>query len=284
MTRRPTSTLAALATFAIALPGASADVVEFGTSKDNTLIEADIPLSLGAASSFYAGRVGPNGGETLRRGLLAFDVAAAIPEGSTILSVSLEVRCSKVPSGSPPQTISLHRTLVDWGESDSLAFGGAGAPASTGDATWTDRFHPDVPWASVGGDFEPAASGETIVGGVGFYTFESTPEMVADVQAWLDDPATDFGWTVIGNEIDPKNVRRFETRESAAATWRPNLVVEFDPPSANPFDLNGDGLVNGADLSILLGQWGGPGSADFNGSGVVDGADLSSLLAAWTKG
>ncbi|MBL9121869.1 MAG: VCBS repeat-containing protein [Phycisphaerae bacterium] len=48
-------------------------------------------------------------------------------------------------------------------------------------------------------------------------------------------------------------------------------------------DLNGDGLVNAADLAILLGQWGGPGSADLNNSGTVDAADLAQLLGAWGR-
>lgn len=49
-------------------------------------------------------------------------------------------------------------------------------------------------------------------------------------------------------------------------------------------DLNNDGMVNGADLSILLGSWGvvGPGSPlDLDGSGVVNGADISLLLGLW---
>jgi len=51
-------------------------------------------------------------------------------------------------------------------------------------------------------------------------------------------------------------------------------------------DANGDNLVNGADLSILLAQFGlfvlPPGmGADYNGDGVVNGADLSILLAQW---
>lgn len=48
-----------------------------------------------------------------------------------------------------------------------------------------------------------------------------------------------------------------------------------------PADLNGDGLVDGADLGALLGQWGSDGSADLNGDHVVDGADLGALLGAW---
>jgi hypothetical protein len=48
-------------------------------------------------------------------------------------------------------------------------------------------------------------------------------------------------------------------------------------------DLNGDGAVDGADLGLLLGEWGLAGSAaDFNGDGTVDGADLGVLLGAWT--
>jgi hypothetical protein len=47
-------------------------------------------------------------------------------------------------------------------------------------------------------------------------------------------------------------------------------------------DLNGDGVVNAADLAILLSQWGGPGSADFNGDGEVNASDLAVLLAAWS--
>jgi len=49
-------------------------------------------------------------------------------------------------------------------------------------------------------------------------------------------------------------------------------------------DLNGDGVVDGADLGALLAQWGPCDgcNADLNGDGVVDGADLGILLANWT--
>lgn len=47
-------------------------------------------------------------------------------------------------------------------------------------------------------------------------------------------------------------------------------------------DLNCDGSVNGADLTMLLANWGGTGIGDLNSSGGVDGADLSILLANWT--
>ncbi len=59
------------------------------------------------------------------------------------------------------------------------------------------------------------------------------------------------------------------------------VVVVAVPPMCGG-DANGDEVVDGADLSVLLGQFGQsvtPGTAaDFNGDGVVDGADLSVLL------
>lgn len=49
-------------------------------------------------------------------------------------------------------------------------------------------------------------------------------------------------------------------------------------------DLTNDGVINGADLGILLSQWGpvvGGTDSDINGDGVVGGADLGALLSAW---
>ncbi|MEC8321680.1 MAG: glycosyl hydrolase family 18 protein [Planctomycetota bacterium] len=49
-------------------------------------------------------------------------------------------------------------------------------------------------------------------------------------------------------------------------------------------DFDGSGVVDGADLGLMLSAWGSAGDAssgDLDGSGVVDGADLGFLLAAW---
>ena len=48
-------------------------------------------------------------------------------------------------------------------------------------------------------------------------------------------------------------------------------------------DLNGDGHVDGADLTILLSAWGSDDPiADIDGDGIVGGADLTILLSDWT--
>jgi hypothetical protein len=46
-------------------------------------------------------------------------------------------------------------------------------------------------------------------------------------------------------------------------------------------DLDGDGTVGPADLSILLGAWGTTGPGDLDGDGSVGPADLSILLGSW---
>lgn len=67
-------------------------------------------------------------------------------------------------------------------------------------------------------------------------------------------------------------------RSAAAAYVRD--VIEPDPCGS---DFNGDGVVNGADLSVLLSMFGrcvfGGSAADANGDGMIDGADLSVLLS-----
>lgn len=50
-------------------------------------------------------------------------------------------------------------------------------------------------------------------------------------------------------------------------------------------DLDGDGIVDGVDLGLLLANWGnleGSGVGDLNGDGTIDGADLGLLLASWS--
>lgn len=78
---------------------------------------------------------------------------------------------------------------------------------------------------------------------------------------------------------------RLRTKENGlvqaglASAARLSLVVDIRDD--DPADLDGDGNVDGADLAVLLGQWGSAGNADFDGSGAVDGADLAFLLGAW---
>ena len=59
---------------------------------------------------------------------------------------------------------------------------------------------------------------------------------------------------------------------------RAGIACATDPPG----DLDGDGVVGGADLGLLLAAWGSVDpEADLDGSGTVDGGDLGLMLANW---
>lgn len=204
------------------------DVIAIGAAKDNTLYEDfQGTLSNGAGRYMFAGATA---GFAYRRALLAFDVAAAVPTGATILNVSLTLHLSQTISSD--KVVSLHRSLADWGEGASQAPGeeGSGGLAAPGDATWKHTFYDTQFWTSLGGDFDAAASGTALIGqNFGFYTWTSTSAMVADVQGWLDNPAASFGWELIGDESSPFTAKRFDTRENPTESFRPLLTIEYQP-------------------------------------------------------
>ena len=75
---------------------------------------------------------------------------------------------------------------------------------------------------------------------------------------------------------------------SATVNVTSTLRIDGPPQTGSCLgDLNLDGIVNGADLGLLLGAWGAcsggtPGCiGDLNLDGVVNGADLGLLLGAW---
>lgn len=193
-------------------------------SKDNTLFESSGgTLSNGAGVHLFAGATASR---SLRRALLAFDVASQIPPGSRITRATLRLRVSLTISGS--QRMTLHRVTADWGEGSSNAGAsrdGTGAAARTGDATWLHRFFPDQRWTAQGGDFNATADATVTAGDP--VVWESSEAMIARVQEWLDHSATNFGWIVLGNETQSTTAKRFDSREIEPAATRPALTIEF---------------------------------------------------------
>ncbi len=222
----PRSLPYALAVCGLAVNAPSADVLVVGAAKDNTLYE-DFSggLSNGAGQHFFTGR--NNSGEA-RRGVIAFDLTA-IPPGSTVNSVTLTLNLSKGAGGAT--NTSLHMALSDWGEgiSDALNEEGGGAPSEPGDATWIHTFFSSSFWTSAGGDYNAIPSATVSVGTLGPNNW-STAAMVTDVQAWVDSPAANFGWVVIGDESGSGTSKRFDTRENPAPGQQPMLTVDFTAP------------------------------------------------------
>lgn len=210
---------------------AHADTVVLVSDRDNTLIEnATGAASNGAGPTMFSGRTN-EATNSRRRAVLHFDVAGAIPAGSTITGVSLRLNVSQA-STATSQSIALHRVTADWGEGTSNAGtgGGAGAPSTANDATWLHRFFPGTLWGTVGGDFAPAATAALGVGVVGPATWPNSAAMIADAQGWLDVPGTNFGWLLRGNEGASATAKRFDTREQTDPTVRPALTIDFTPP------------------------------------------------------
>jgi hypothetical protein len=294
------STLAGLG---VSLP-LQADTVTLGPVKDNTLFSTTT-TSNGAGDGVFSGRTGGGGGGTTQRAVLAFDVAGSVPAGSTITSVELTLTLLQSgPAGAQPH--NLHRVLNDWGEGTSIGFGGTGAPATPGDATWLHTFFPDQFWFNPGGDFEAASSvTQTVDMLPAAYTWSSTPALVADA-------------------------KKFASREHPDPAVRPQLTVEFDPPCFEVIEeevvCHGDGdtftysvsgtdactgsmssytstasggavgeqlcftvLVNAegggyccpAELCVTVPDCSGAAAGDFNGDGSVGMVDVLIMLDRW---
>jgi hypothetical protein len=239
--------LTAYAATFCAAPHARADSISVNAIKDNTILDDFLGEPSGGQTK--SNGQGPlfigvlNRSPFLRRSLLYFNVAGSVPAGSTINSVELRLQMTAVGPQSADMPISVHRLLADWGEAGSYTVGGTGADAQPGDATWTNTFYNTATWANPGGDFAAVASGSTIVSGIqGTKIWSSTPGLVADVQSWLDNSATNFGWLLKGPETEWGTARRFDSGEVFDGDARtnayplitvpymaPQLVIDYTP-------------------------------------------------------
>lgn len=219
---------------AIAAGAFSQGLVVINPAQDNTLFEsATGALSEGAGAGVYCGVT--NTGKK-RRALLAFDVAGNLPAGATVVQAELVLEMTQNAGG--PALIDVRRATQSWGEGTSNntggggGGGGGGAPATPGDATWLHRFYPSTPWTTVGGSFSTTVSASTSVWNYAFYTWTG-PQLAADVQNMLVDPANNFGWILKSPETALGDAKRFASREDPLVSSRPQLRITYSaPPSA----------------------------------------------------
>jgi hypothetical protein len=233
--------LGLIAALSTAIAVARADVATIGAAKDNTIFQNNVNNSLGAGQAISAGTSNQS---SPRRGLIQFDIAGAIPAGSTIGSVQLTLFLNQVGSSAVTNpTIRLYRLANDWGEgtagsaTNGVSGIGQGFAAGEGDATWNARhFSTTTPqlWNSPGGDFAAIDSAALAIVGTTLntpYIWGSTPNLVADVQNWLDNPASNFGWMLKNDEESTAStVRGFWTREATRTgqtAFMPQLQVTY---------------------------------------------------------
>jgi len=228
-------TWAAVAVLGLLPIAAHADLVTLNPSQDNTVIQPDnSKLLSNGQGDIFVGRTNQDGSapaeKSIRRGLIQFDLTGSlIPAGSIINSVSLKM--VDVQGLNSNRTIELHRALATWGEGDSFFAGGVGDDPEPNDVTWLHRFYNDATklWTTPGGDWDSQVSASTIVtAGPQLQSFVwSSPQMVADVQNWLDHPASNFGWFILGDESTGQTAKRFRSGEATNANERPVLEITY---------------------------------------------------------
>jgi hypothetical protein len=213
------------------------DVISLSASMDNTLFQdAEGDQSSGMGESIFAGRTGARNDFRIRRATIAFDLAAAIPSNAMISGATLRLFLEDAGQNATGTTASLHALTANWGEGTSIGLVGNPGVATVGDATWLHRFYDTAFWSQPGGDFDPQSSAFLLIGSASqFYEWTGTA-LVADVQRWAGNPASNFGWILTGEEGDVTTALRFDSRESTASANRPQLIISYTvvPEAVSP--------------------------------------------------
>jgi len=279
--------------------------VELEPSQDSTIYDESDIKSNGVGEFLHIGRTNMG---AIRRTLIQFDVASAIPADARVVGAQLTMTLDLTVA--LPEDITLNRVVESWttGLSDAPGGEGNGAIADQDDVTWRYRSYditdPNASpqWAVLGGTFVPTVSATATVGVTpGETTTWSSAQLVQDVQSWLDGSADNFGWILIGDEEAIPTAKRMISGDNADASARPVLRVTYavnagaSPCSADCAPDNGDGtfgngIVNVDDLLAVINAFGGPGgpcdSAPDNGNGtfgngVVNIDDLLTVINAF---
>lgn len=242
----------------------------------NTEIDWEFPTDLAGAdtgnfsftkarTNSWGGQFGGEGGEHKGRKLLTDETGLSMDLAQEALDGRYHTFTIEWRSGNDLGDEAINRSevgsvrwfidgrLVD--ELDDMEFGQGNVPFRAA------RF-----WL---GTWFPAAGYAGDVGWTGNPDFDTTAAHIAWVRItpfeqgrdrWVDETVPNLAWA------------------------KPDdYPVAIDPIDSLVGDLNHDGLVNGADLSMLLGSWStSDAESDLDGSGLVDGADLSRLLANWS--
>jgi spore coat protein A len=230
--------------------------------QDNTIAQGTDPgsgenfedNSSGACENVFSGNT--NDGFR-RRTLLQFDIAGTIPAGSTINSATLTMTVDR-SGDNQDASMTLYSVTKPWGEGVAGCGprgGGQGEPAGTGDATWLDAEYTVTPWATPGGDPGPASATALVGSGNGNQGVWSGPVMASDVQGWLDNPASNFGWLLVGDESRNSTARRFSSREGAQPS---TLQIDFTPRGDVFACCFSDGSCTVTDTTSCTGQDGTP--------------------------
>jgi len=200
--------------------------VELSPTEFNTIFESSGDVSNGQGETMFVGNTGR--GDAMRTLIRFGNLENKIPPEGVIQTVSLYMYMDRTKAGATQ--VTLHRLLKSWGQGNSTATGGGGAPATPNSATWTYRFYPDILWTSEGGDFNETVCVSTQVNSAGSYYIWSSVDMVNDVQEWIAKPSSNFGWIVMGEEDRSTTAKRFASPNSQNFAHLPYLSIQYKVP------------------------------------------------------
>lgn len=105
------------------------------------------------------------------------------------------------------------------------------------------------------------------------------------VAAWRPPCEVSVTWRLpAAARLGPIVVAGADSWERSGAWIHVGIIAPGAVRVSRPADLDGDGFVDAADLSVLLGDWGGPEArSDLNIDGSVDAVDQAILLGDWRE-
>jgi hypothetical protein len=182
----------------------------------NLVPVADTAMRSTASDSNFGGSTSlpvgvSNLGSPVNRTLFQFDLSA-LPANAIINDATLGLTVTVHPFGA---NFDLHRLLSSWSESE---------------ATWNNRLT-SIPWAAGGAltgiDFSSMISATASLGS-GVSAFNS-PDLTADVQLWVDNPGSNFGWILMASGEPAGSGEQVASREDSVNT--PTLTIDYTLPA-----------------------------------------------------
>ena len=200
-------------------------------TRDATLSEEAPTVNYGSDTACLIDGDDPPGSGNDKSVLLKWDVSDINP-GEDIDSASITLNVFNETSG----PYRLYEIKRDWVESE---------------ATWNE-YRSSANWQTPGAKDDTLDRGSTILGmmsstGTGLYTMNLNSDGIARVQAWVDDPASNFG--MILADSSTTNGADFDCREVSTPGNRPKLTITHSLSIKKPV-LNID-IENGTDNVLL---------------------------------
>jgi hypothetical protein len=177
--------------------------------------------------------------------LFRWDVSA-VPAGSIVVSAAIELNAFSSTKGSF-EVYALQRA---WDEIST---------------TW-NQYAAGNPWGAAGangaGDHGFAPLGSLAPTSAGMYHIPLNESGVAAVQAWIHNPAQNYG--IIVKDYAGKHGLQISSSEAANAALRPKLIIHYEPAAASAQHLAQAAFAGfgnlaasvsaGSDLTVQLGQ------------------------------